>query len=263
MLLGNMPLIPIDYSKTHFYKIICNDLNISDCYVGHTIDFRKRKNHHKTTCNNEKDEKHNLKLYQFIRENGGWNNWQMINIETLSCKDSLEAKAIERQFAEQLKATLNTIRPTSTKEEQNQLKKKWYEDHKEEQLTKQKERYEENKEVILERNKKWRDEHQEEQKEYHKNYRENNKEKVAETKKKCYENKKEEYLQNKKEYYQNHKEELNIKRKERYERQKDEISAKGREKVTCECGDVICKSTLHKHLKTKRHTVNLKQQQEI
>ena len=60
-----------------------------------------------------------------------------------------------------------------------------------------------------------------------------------------------------KEYYQNHKEELNIKRKERYERQKEEISAKGKVKITCECGDVICKSTLNKHVKTKRHTENL------
>ena len=155
-------------------------------------------NHHKTTCNNEKDEEHNLKLYQFIRENGGWDNWQTIHIETLSCKASLEAKAIERQFAEQPEARLHTIRPTSTTEEQNQLKKKWYEDHKEEQLIRQKERYEETKEHILTISKKWRDEHQEEQKENHKKDRENNKEKVAQTKKKCFENKKKEYLQNKK-----------------------------------------------------------------
>ena len=257
-----MPLKPIDYNKTHFYKIICHDLNITHCYVGHTVDFRKRTNQHKTTCNNDKDVRHNLKLYQFIRENGGWDNWEMVNIVTISCEDSLEAKAIERQCAEQLNATLNTIRPTSSKEEQDQLKKKWYEEHKEEQLAKQKERYEENKDVILERNKTWRDQHQEEQKEYHKNYRENNKEKVAETKKKCYENKKEEYLQRKRDYYQETKEEQKVKRKERYEQQKEQLSAKGKVKITCECGDIICKSTLHKHLKTKRHTTNLNQHNE-
>ena len=193
-----MPLKPIDYSKTYVYRIICNDLSITDCYVGHTVDFRKRKNHHKTTCNNEKDKNHNLILYQFIRENGGWDNWEMIKMETRSCKDSLEAKSIERDFAEKLKATLNTIRPIATPEEVKEMKKKHYEENKKEQLAKQKQRYEENKEVILERNKKWRDEHKEEQKDYHKQYRENNKEKVSETKKKCYENKKEEYLHNKK-----------------------------------------------------------------
>ena len=118
-----MPLIPVDYSKTYFYKIICNDLNVTDSYVGHTTDFRKRKNHHKATCNNQNDKNHNLKLYKFIRENGGWDNWEMINIETLSCRDSLEAKAIERRYVEELKASLNIIRPSSTKEEQDQLKK--------------------------------------------------------------------------------------------------------------------------------------------
>jgi hypothetical protein len=33
-----MPKKPIDYSKTHFYKIVCNDTNIKPCYVGHTTE---------------------------------------------------------------------------------------------------------------------------------------------------------------------------------------------------------------------------------
>ena len=35
------------------YKIVCNDLSITDCYVGHTTDFVKRKCNHKIICNNE------------------------------------------------------------------------------------------------------------------------------------------------------------------------------------------------------------------
>ena len=50
-----MPKIPIDYSKTIIYKIVCNDLSIKECYVGHTINMTKRKCCHKSTCNNEKD----------------------------------------------------------------------------------------------------------------------------------------------------------------------------------------------------------------
>ena len=46
-----MPRKPIDYRHTHFYKIVCKDLNIKDCYVGHTTDFTKRKYQHKTACN--------------------------------------------------------------------------------------------------------------------------------------------------------------------------------------------------------------------
>ena len=31
-----MPRIAMDYNKTIMYRIVCNDLEIKDCYVGHT-----------------------------------------------------------------------------------------------------------------------------------------------------------------------------------------------------------------------------------
>ena len=34
---------------------------------------------------------HNAYVYSFIRENGGWSNWQMVRINTENCKDSIEA----------------------------------------------------------------------------------------------------------------------------------------------------------------------------
>ena len=34
-----MPKSNCDYSRTVLYKTVCNDLNITDCYVGHTTDF--------------------------------------------------------------------------------------------------------------------------------------------------------------------------------------------------------------------------------
>ena len=38
-----MPRKETDYSKTVIYKIVCNDLTITDIYVGHTTDFVVRK----------------------------------------------------------------------------------------------------------------------------------------------------------------------------------------------------------------------------
>jgi hypothetical protein len=38
-----MPKQPINYENTIIYKIVCNNLNINDCYVGHTTDFTRRK----------------------------------------------------------------------------------------------------------------------------------------------------------------------------------------------------------------------------
>ena len=43
-----MPKENIDYSNTIIYKIRCKDINVSDIYIGHTTNFVKRKNQHKT-----------------------------------------------------------------------------------------------------------------------------------------------------------------------------------------------------------------------
>ena len=75
-----MPRKPSDYSNTHFYKICCKDLDITDIYVGHTTDFRKRKTRHKHVCLNENHNDHNLTVYQFIRQHNGWDNWEMVLI---------------------------------------------------------------------------------------------------------------------------------------------------------------------------------------
>ena len=47
-----MPKTNIIYNNTIIYKIVCNDLNIKDLYVGHTTDFTKRKYKHRLNCIN-------------------------------------------------------------------------------------------------------------------------------------------------------------------------------------------------------------------
>ena len=136
-----MPRQPIDYTNTHFYKICCNDLNITDIYVGHTTDFRRRKSQHKINCLNENSHNHNLQVYRFIRDNGNWENWNMILIETRQCANSLEATKIEREFIEQLRATLNQRIPGRTDKE-------YREDNRERIKARDKQYYEANKEAI-------------------------------------------------------------------------------------------------------------------
>ena len=112
-----MPRTEIDYSKSCFYKIVCNDHAIKDLYVGLTTDFRRRKNEHKTKCNNPNSNKYNLNVYQFIRANGGWNNWSMVLTAERHCVNSLEARAIEREYYDLLGSTLNGQVPNRTKHE--------------------------------------------------------------------------------------------------------------------------------------------------
>ena len=105
-----MPKNEIDYSNTIIYKIFCKDKSISDMYVGHTTSFIKRKYQHKLCCNNLNNK---LKIYDTIRANGGWDNWEMIQIANYNCKNSEEARIKEQEHYEELEPTLNSSPPYS------------------------------------------------------------------------------------------------------------------------------------------------------
>jgi hypothetical protein len=106
-----MPKVDIDYSNTLFYKISCKDTSISDVYIGHTTNFVQRKSGHKQSCNSSKSANHDCKLYKFIRDNGGWDNWRMDIIAYHECNDHYEARKKEQEFFILHKATLNSIEP--------------------------------------------------------------------------------------------------------------------------------------------------------
>ena len=99
-----MPKDIIDYSNTIIYKIYCKNETITDIYVGHTTNFFVRKYYHKNAFKNYKND---LQIYKTMRENGGWNNWNMIEIAKYNCKDSTEARIKEQLHYEELK--LNTL----------------------------------------------------------------------------------------------------------------------------------------------------------
>ena len=191
-----------DYSKTIIYKIVCRDLSILDIYVGHTTNFCKRKSQHKTACNNESElvRCYNYYVYQFIRDHGGWSNWDMIEICGIECVDKSDAARHERKYIEDLGATLNQNIPGRTIAE-------WYADNKEDQLEKKHIYYEGNKEVLLEKQKiyyievgkasrkKYKEDHLEEHIETRKQYRKRYTEKTSNYNKKYHADHREELLE--------------------------------------------------------------------
>ena len=96
-------------------------MSIKDCYIGHTTDFTKRKNSHKTNCNDEHNASFHLRVYSFIREHGGWANWSMIPIEEMMCENRFEALRRERELIETNNCTLNFQIPTRTYAEWRQV----------------------------------------------------------------------------------------------------------------------------------------------
>ena len=106
-----------NYSKTSIYKICCLDTTIKDIYIGSTCNFSRRKYQHKNLCNDENNKDYNIKVYKFIRDNGGWINWNMIQIKEFSCENKREKETEERKCIEELKPTLNVNIPTRSEKE--------------------------------------------------------------------------------------------------------------------------------------------------
>lgn len=181
----------IDYTKTIFYKIVCNDLNIKDCYIGHTTQFIKRKSAHKYRCIDENNKKYNIYLYEFIRNNGGWDNWDMIMIEEIKCENVLDAKRQERKFIEEYQASLNKQTPSKTykewcdenKDKLKQYKKTWYENNKDKQEYKDKQKINKKKYIN-------QDEYKIKENERQKEYRKINKDKINTRERELYQLKK-------------------------------------------------------------------------
>lgn len=215
-----MPKKEIDYSKTVIYKIVCNDLSITDCYVGHTTDFINRKYSHKANALNTNNKDSNMRVYQNIRSNGGWTNWSMIEVEKYPCRDANEARARERHWYEQINPALNFVVP-------NRSKAEWQNDNREEIAKKHHEYHIKHRDIIISRVKKYSEEHKEELIEYRKKYRE-------------------EHKQDANDYYTKNKEKINAQRRERraslttqptqqstndyYTKNKDKINAQRRKR---------------------------------
>jgi hypothetical protein len=235
-----MPRTNIDYSKTIIYKIVCNDLDVKDVYVGSTTDFTRRKNEHKNRCKNEKQ---NTTKYEAIRKNGGWNNWMMIGIEKYPCLDGNEARARERYWIEFIENdSLNMISPIRNEDELKLMRHEYYEKNKEHLQEKNKKYYIDNKDLISVQKKE---------------YNEINKIKISKQTKEYYEKNKEQILLRCKECYDNNKEKIKIYQKENQEKIKIKCSAK----ETCICGAIISYSSRSTHKKTNKHIKYLETQE--
>lgn len=126
-----MPKNP-DYSKCQIYKLVCKDLVVKDCYVGSTCSWIRRKSQHKNDIINKNGKAYNYKKAVIIRNNGGWENWEMVLIENCPCKTDLEARSKEREWLEKLGATMNSQTPLRTQEDINAKAAEHHAAHREE-----------------------------------------------------------------------------------------------------------------------------------
>jgi hypothetical protein len=102
------------------YKIYALDDTISYVYIGHTKNFIHRKAQHKLDCKTK-----SLPVYNFIKNNGGWEMFKMMPIEEYKCNTLMEAKIREQYWIDNHKNLLNKNATIGNKPE-------WFINHKEE-----------------------------------------------------------------------------------------------------------------------------------
>ncbi len=200
------------------------DDNIEDCYIGSTKDFKGRKHSHKESCNNENSKRHNIHLYKFIRDNGGWLQFEMKPIEEFICDTKLQAAIREQHWINFYKSDLNSINSFMSDEDKKIYKYEYNETHKEEQ-------------------KEYRETHKEKRKEYDLI----NKEKINEQHKEYYEINKDKIKLYNKEY--------NVINKDKIKeyRRTNEYEEKYKTKNNCECGGKYTNNHKKIHLNSQKH----------
>ena len=204
-----------DYLNSVIYMIKKkDDYDNKNVYIGSTKDFMKRKNCHKNGCNNPNSRGYNMKLYQYIRDNGGWDEWCMVVIQDYPCDSRDELKECEDIIMCEIKSVLNNNRA-------NRSIKEWCIDNRDKLAEKKKEYYQNNSDKI---------------KEQHKEYHKLNKEKINEKKK---------------EYRKLNKDKVKERDKEYRELNKQKIEEKRSEKIKCDkCGSEVRRDGLSAHKKT-------------
>lgn len=108
-----------------FYKITCLNNNVDFLYVGSTKNLNNRKWLHKSVCNNPNNSSYNLKLYETIRNNGGWDNWEVRPIGKGIFNNKTDARIEEQRYINELRANLNSFRAHMTKDDENEMKKNY------------------------------------------------------------------------------------------------------------------------------------------
>ena len=232
-----------DYLNSVIYMIKKkDDYDNENVYIGSTNNFKQRKWDHKNTCNNPNLKGYNYKIYKYIRENGGWDEFVINVIEAYPCSCKRELVKREDEIMCEIKSNLNNIRAKRSIKE-------YRIDNRDKIKEKNKEYYENNCDKINEYNKEYYENNKNKVLEHQKDYYKHNKDKVLEKNKKYRKLNEEQLAEKAKEYYKNNRDKI----KEREKKYRELNKEKRSEKIKCDkCGCEIIRRSLARHKKSKK-----------
>ena len=97
--------IPIGTNYT-YYKLCHSTDEKNECYIGTTPNINSCFSAHR--CRYMDIKCQNIKLYRYIRENGGFEKWNIVILETKRCKTAYERYLRESELIKQHNALLHT-----------------------------------------------------------------------------------------------------------------------------------------------------------
>ena len=107
------------YTNGKIYKLVNN--TDKDIYVGSTCELLSKRLYGHKMCAKSKTQ---TKVYKHLNEIG-WDNVEIILIESFPCANKMELVKRERYWVDQLSPSLNTVRPYVTPAEEKEHEK-WY-----------------------------------------------------------------------------------------------------------------------------------------
>jgi len=149
-------------------------------YVGSTTKFSQRKTAHKHDCNNKEGKHFTIPIYCHIRDNGGFNCFEVIPIQSLKLENKTQLLIAEQVEIDKHRNLVNRQKAHMTIEDRKEYDKQYREEHKEDSKEYHKQYRQEHKENIKEKQKQYVQEHKEDIKQYKKLYWEEHKETIDE-----------------------------------------------------------------------------------
>jgi len=153
----------------YIYKLIKKDaINDDMIYIGSTEDIKCRMSTHKIRCNNIKSRNYNYKVYKYIRDNGGWNEWKYEIIDEVEVALREDAGIYEGEYIIKYDA-INKLNDVVAGRCLNKSKNQYH-----------KEKYQRNKEDILQRVTEYRNKNKDAINQRRREYNEQNKDDINE-----------------------------------------------------------------------------------
>ena len=134
--------------KFTVYKIASKNPELTCCYIGSTKDLKQRTIQHKSNCINIHSPTYHYRIYQYIRENGGFNNFEIINLRDVDIDGDETKGYFERMYFEiygGFSKCLNQRCPDRKAKETSLI---YYYKHKEQILAHSKLKYQKTKNII-------------------------------------------------------------------------------------------------------------------